>query len=276
MTTSAPTRLATVEVAGELFTVDVQEFEAGRGRGKVIARGDVGDFLRDATLGMGTGEPREEVIEFSERQLAPVVTRPGKIICMGLNYRQHIEEMGHPLPEHPTLFSKFATALTTPYGTVKVPEGLRDKCDYEGELAFVMGHGGQIAGYAILNEFSQRDWQYRTLQWLQGKNLDESCAFGPWLTLASAYDPIAEGAMLRTWVNGDLRQEHSVADVVFAPKDLVAYIQQFATLEAGDVVVTGTPEGVGHGMEPPHYLQDGDDVRIEIEGLGAVRSSFRM
>src|SRR5699024_3930467 len=197
----------------------------------------------------------EESIEFSARQLAPVIPNPRKVLCTGLNFREHIVEMGHPVPDHPTLFAKFATALTTPYGNVRVPRAMAQKLDYEGELAIVMGHGGQIAGYAVINDFSQRDWQYRTQQWLQGKNLDESSALGPWLTMATdekgqAFDPWAEGAMLRTWVNGELRQEHSLADLVFKPQELVEYVENFATLEAGDIIALGTPAGVGHGMTP--------------------------
>lgn len=222
-------------------------------------------------------------ISFSAEQLGPVIPKPGKIFCVGLNYREHIEEMGHPIPDHPTLFVKYASALAAPFAEVGVPQGMQDKVDYEGELAVVIGAAqrdsqdhstGQprpaIAGFTIMNDFSQRDWQYRTQQWLQGKNLDRSSGFGPWLTTADEFDPVAAGAMLRTWVNDELRQEHSVADLVFSPSQLVEYISNFTTLEPGDVIVTGTPEGVGHGMKPPRYLQHGDEVRIAIDGLGDI------
>lgn len=268
-------RLATIEIAGSLHTVRVESFDGSHGTATVLAEGDLGSFLQDATLAAaGHGG---QSIEFSARQLAPVIPRPGKVLCTGLNFREHILEMGHPVPDHPTLFAKFATALSTPFGTVRVPEVMASKLDYEGELAIVMGHGGEIAGYALMNDFSQRDWQYRTQQWLQGKNLDESSAFGPWLTLARddegrRFDPVAEGAVLRTRVNGELRQEHSLKDLVFTPEELVAYISTFSTLEAGDVIAMGTPAGVGHGMTPPKYLADGDTVEVEVEGLGRVSS----
>ena len=178
--------------------------------------------------------PQLPEVSFSADQLDPVIPKPGKIFCVGLNYREHIEEMGHPIPDHPTLFVKYASALATPFADVIVPQGMQDKVDYEGELAVVIGASGTdaaasdslssrpvIAGYTIMNDLSQRDWQYRTQQWLQGKNLDRSSGFGPWLTTADEYDPVAEAAMLRTWVNGELRQEHSVADLVFKPSELV-------------------------------------------------------
>ncbi len=270
-------RLATIETAGHLRTIRVESFDGTHGTGTVLADGDLGGFLQDVTL--SASADAEESIEFSARQLAPVIPNPRKVLCTGLNFREHIVEMGHPVPDHPTLFAKFATALTTPYGNVRVPRAMAQKLDYEGELAIVMGHGGQIAGYAVMNDFSQRDWQYRTQQWLQGKNLDESSALGPWLTMATdekgqPFDPVAEGAMLRTWVNGELRQEHSLADLVFKPQELVEYVESFATLEAGDVIALGTPAGVGHGMTPPRYLGHGDTVEVEIEGLGRISSTI--
>lgn len=215
-------------------------------------------------------------LDFSLTDLAPVVPQPGKVFCVGLNFREHIAEMGHPIPDHPTLFNKFADALTGPYDEVTIPSVMAEKADYEGELAVIMGPGGTIAGYAIMNDFSQRDWQYRTQQWLQGKNLVRSSGFGPWMVTADELDPVAEGCMLRTWVNGELRQEHSLADLVFSPQELIDYIQTFIPLEAGDVIAMGTPAGVGHGMKPPRYIQDGDEVRVAIDGIGEIRNTFRI
>lgn len=248
--------------------VAVDSFADGAGSGRVVPS------IFDANL--STPSDSAPTINFTADQLAPVIPRPGKIFCVGLNYREHIAEMGHPIPDHPTLFVKYPSALTGPFTDVEVPVELSAKADYEGELAVIMGHEGEIAGYAIMNDFSQRDWQYRTQQWLQGKNLDRSSGFGPWMVTADEFDPVAAGAMLRTWVNGELRQEHSVADLVFKPQDLVDYISNFASLEAGDVIVTGTPEGVGHGMRPPRYLADGDEVRIAIDGLGEICNTVRM
>lgn len=204
-----------------------------------------------------------------------MVASTQKIFCVGLNYREHIEEMGHPIPDHPTLFTKFPDTLTRPFATVEVPVAMAEQVDYEGELAIIMGDGGRIAGYAVANDFSQRDWQYRTQQWMQGKNVVASSALGPWMVTADELDPVAEGCVLRTWVNGELRQEHSLADLVFKPQELVDYIQTFTPLRAGDVIMTGTPEGVGHGMKPPRYLADGDEVTVGIDGIGSVTSVVR-
>lgn len=288
-------KLATVRIDGSRCTIQVDSVDESQGTvtGRVVDRRGVGALLSgtataiDAAVNSGLRRDGVEVT-VPLTDLQPVIHSPSKIFCVGLNYREHIEEMGHPIPDHPTLFVKYPSALTAPYTEVTVPEGLTEKADYEGELAVVIGsrlrgaRGGAtaeqaraaIGGYAVMNDFSQRDWQYRTQQWLQGKNLDKSSAFGPWMTLAGAVDPVAEGAVLRTWVNGELRQEHSTADLVFPPVELVRYISNFATLEPGDVIVTGTPEGVGAGSD--RFLADGDVVRIEIDGLGAVESTIRM
>ncbi|MCJ7859075.1 fumarylacetoacetate hydrolase family protein [Corynebacterium kalidii] len=296
-------KLATVRIDGTRCTIHVDGIDdpagtgdspqAGSVTGRIVDRRDLGALLTANPTGIRgaveSGLRRDgDEVTVPLTDLLPVITSPSKIFCVGLNYREHIEEMGHPIPDHPTLFVKYPSALTSPYAEVTVPAGMTDKADYEGELAVIIGsrlagaRGGAseeearaaIGGYAVFNDFSQRDWQYRTQQWLQGKNLDRSSAFGPWMTLADDYDPVAEGASLRTWVNGELRQDHSTADLVFPPVDLVRYISNFATLEPGDVIVTGTPEGVGAGSG--RFLADGDVVRIEVDGLGAVESTVRM
>ncbi|WP_313504070.1 fumarylacetoacetate hydrolase family protein [Corynebacterium variabile] len=286
-------KLATARIddAGTVATVRVDDADATTVTGRVVERCDLGTLLSktpgDLTAKVDTGLRRDGAeVTLDPADLLPLIPRPGKALCVGLNYREHIVEMGHPVPDHPTLFAKFATALTGPFAEVTVPEHLAAKADYEGELVVVIGRrlpgavGGAseeeardaIAGYAVGNDFSQRDWQYRTQQWLQGKNLDASSALGPWLT--TDVDPVAEGAVLRTWVNGELRQEHSTADLVFKPVDLVRYISEFTTLEAGDVIITGTPEGVGAGSD--RFLADGDEVTVEIDGLGSVKTTVRI
>jgi acylpyruvate hydrolase len=285
-------KLATALISGTPSTivVDGTDDAAATVTGRVVERQDLGALARTSAAGLDakveTGLRRDGTpVTLPRTALLPVIPRPSKVLCVGLNYREHITEMGHPVPDHPTLFAKFTSALTGPYADVRVPEHLAAKADYEGELAVVIGRrlrgarGGAteqeareaIAGYTVADDFSQRDWQYRTQQWLQGKNLDASSALGPWLT--TDVDPVAEGAVLRTTVNGELRQEHSTADLVFSPVDLVRYISEFATLEPGDVIVTGTPEGVGAGSD--RFLSDGDVVRVEIDGLGAVESTIR-
>ncbi|MDO5684852.1 MAG: fumarylacetoacetate hydrolase family protein [Bifidobacterium sp.] len=218
--------------------------------------------------------------------LAPV--DPGKIICVGLNFAKHIEEMGHPRPDVPTLFAKFRDAITDPFKQVTLPAGAGEKLDYEGEYAIVIGRTAWqvdpaeaakcIAGEMIMNDFTQRDRQYATEQWLQGKTLQGCSGMGPWVTLSDdgrfSLDGWAEREqrVLRTWVNGELRQEASLGDLVFPPAALVSYISQFVTLNAGDVISTGTPAGVGHGRGV--YLRSGDTVRIAIDGLGAIENTY--
>lgn len=266
MSTQNTPRFATIRLndRGAWRPIAVTSFSEEGGEGKLLAEFPYKEQVTSTEL------DSLPTVSFSADQLGPVVPNPGKIFCVGLNYREHIAEMGHPIPDHPTLFVKYASALAGPFDEVVVPPELSAQADYEGELAVIMGEAGQIAGYAVMNDFSQRDWQYRTQQWLQGKNLDRSSGFGPWMVPAEHFDPVAEGAVLRTWVNGELRQEHSVADLVFKPQDLVDYISNFASLAPGDVIVTGTPEGVGHGMTPPQYLADGDEVRIAIDGIGEI------
>lgn len=287
---------ARLDTTGGVATVLIDDTVADSGpassvSGRVVERCDLGTLLAKssgdlgARVGNGLRRDGAEII-LDRADLLPLIPRPGKTLCVGLNYREHIVEMGHPVPDHPTLFAKFSTALTGPYTTVQVPEHLAAQADYEGELAVVIGRrlpgacGGAsekdardaIAGYTVANDFSQRDWQYRTQQWLQGKNLDASSALGPWLT--TDVDPVAQDAVLRTRVNGELRQEHSTADLVFKPVDLVRYISEFTTLEPGDVIITGTPEGVGAGTG--RFLADGDVVTVSIDGLGTVETTVRM
>ncbi|AGP30078.1 fumarylacetoacetate hydrolase family protein [Corynebacterium terpenotabidum] len=294
---------ARIDAAGTVATVLIEDAGPDSGEGaaavspsltaRVVERCDLRELLEkssgDLATRVATSLRRDGAqVTLDRTDLLPLIPRPGKALCVGLNYREHIVEMGHPVPDYPTLFVKFSSALTSPFAEVTVPENLAAKADYEGELAVVIGRrlpgsrGGAseadaraaIAGYAVANDFSQRDWQYRTQQWLQGKNLDASSAFGPWLTTADEYDPVAAGAVLRTHVNGELRQQHSTGDLVFPPVDLVRYISEFATLEAGDVIITGTPEGVGAGSD--RFLADGDVVTVSIDGLGAVETTVRM
>lgn len=245
-------RIATVRTS--------QGTQAIREDGTALGFASVGELLREPDWRELAAADGEE-IEYDG--FAPVIPHPAKIICVGLNYREHILEMGHPIPEHPTLFVKFADALTGPFDDVQLIDG---EPDYEGELAVIAGHDGDIAGYSVINDFSMRDLQYRTLQWHQGKSQYASSGFGPWLSTE-------EPGQLRTWVNGDLRQDAPTRDLVFSPRDLVDYIRTLYPLNPGDVICTGTPAGVGHPEK--RYLKDGDVVRIEIENVGALENTFR-
>ena len=213
-----------------------------------------------------------------DADLAPVVPRPGKIVCAGLNYRAHILEMGRELPEHPTLFAKFPETLIGPADDIQLPEE-DSAVDWEAELCVVIGRAGRriseadaashIAGYTVSNDVSMRSWQYRTLQWLQGKNWERTTPLGPALVTPDDWTP---GAAIRTVIDGEVMQEGSTGDLVHSPEFLVSYISTFVTLNPGDVILTGTPGGVGHAREPKRYLTEGQLVEVTIDGLGTLRN----
>lgn len=215
----------------------------------------------------------------SVRLEAPV-REPSKILCVGLNYADHIEEMGHEWPAHPTIFNKQTTCVTGPHGAIHRPR-VSERLDYEGELAFVIGRRCRhvpadradevIAGYAILNDVSVRDWQQHSLTWTMGKSFDTHGPFGPWLVTPDEIgDPHALG--IRTWVNGELRQESNTRHLVHNCFALIAYLSTAFTLLPGDVVSTGTPGGVGVAQSPPRFLRAGDVVRVEVEAIGAIEN----
>jgi len=211
--------------------------------------------------------------------VAPVVPRPEKILCVGLNYRQHILEMGRELPEHPTVFAKFARSLTGPYDPLELPAE-SGQVDWEAELAVIVGtplrradvdeaHAA-IAGYAVLNDVTVRDYQYRTTQWLQGKCWEAMTPLGPWLVTPDEFDPST--AMLVCEVDGEVVQQARTADLVFEPARLLSYLSTLITLVPGDVVATGTPGGVGHACKPARYLSPGQVLVTRIDGLGECRN----
>jgi acylpyruvate hydrolase len=198
--------------------------------------------------------------------LAPHV--PRVIFGIGLNYVAHAREQNAEPPEVPIVFMKLPSSVAAPGASVRIPAVVR-RADYEGELAVVMGAGGEIAGYAVADDLSARDLQKREPQWTRAKGFDGSCPFGPWVTTA---DEVAQPGdlALRTWVNGELRQDSRTSDLIFSIPELVAFLGETITLEPGDLILTGTPSGVGQYLDPPQFLASGDVVRIEIEGLGVI------
>ena len=240
----------------------------------------------EIVLASGTGET-EALLERARKRskrlaladltpLAPV-PRPSKVFAVGLNYADHIAETGLTTPEVPTIFAKYGNTICGPWDPIQRPRVSND-LDYEGELAVVIGRRCKhvprdrardvIGGYFVLNDVSVRDWQTQSPQWTMGKSFDTHAPTGPWLTLADAIDP--GDLQLRTFVNGELRQQSNTRELVRDPFDLVAFISQACTLEPGDIIATGTPGGVGFLMDPPRYLAPGDEVRVEIDGLGAL------
>ncbi|WP_404870432.1 fumarylacetoacetate hydrolase family protein [Kitasatospora griseola] len=208
---------------------------------------------------------------------------PAKVLCCGLNYTEHIREMGRELPAHPTLFAKFADTLTGPADDLVLPRGLQ--LDWEAELAVVVGaplHRADratalagIAGYTVANDVSVRDWQNRTTQWLQGKAWDGSCPVGPEVVTPDEVDPAA-GLEVVCRVNGEEVQRAGTGTLVFDAADLLAYVSSFTLLRPGDLVLTGTPGGVGAARDPQRFLADGDVLETSIEGIGTLRNTVRL
>jgi acylpyruvate hydrolase len=215
-------------------------------------------------------------IPSADAHLAPVVPRPSKFICVGRNYTEHAEELGRDLPEHPALFARFATSLIGARDDVLAPV-VSDQLDWEGELAVVIGQElrracpdeakGAILGYTVFNDVSVRDWQWRTTQWLQGKTFDRTGPLGPAIvTLDEVRDP--DDLALSVEVDGVRVQNARTSQMIFSPPEIISYVSQFCTLEAGDVIATGTPGGVGVARDPQVFLRPGQTLRTVIEDVG--------
>jgi 2-keto-4-pentenoate hydratase/2-oxohepta-3-ene-1,7-dioic acid hydratase in catechol pathway len=241
---------------------------AGEVRGdRAVAFGDGTSVLDRLASGDRTPADGSDWALADVTLLAPV-PQPRAIFGIGLNYAAHAAEQGAELPERPIVFTKPPSASTAPSGPVRRPAVVK-RLDYEGELAIVMGAGGAIAGYAVADDVSARDLQRREPQWTRAKGADGFCPWGPWVTTADEV-PDPEDLALRTWVNGELRQDSRTSDLIFGCREVVDFIAQTCTLEPGDLILTGTPSGVGMSMEPRRFLESGDVVRIEIERLGAI------
>ncbi len=215
-----------------------------------------------------TPERSDDSWPLSEVELLAPVPEPSAIYAIGLNYAAHADEQGAEHPEAPIVFVKVRGSVAPPGGPIHRPAVVR-RLDYEGELVLVMGVNGQIAGYCIADDVTARDLQRREPQWTRAKGADTFCPFGPWITTADEV-PDPENLRLRTWVNGELRQDSRTSDLIFGPEKLVEFISETCTLRPGDLILTGTPSGVGVYMDPPQFLNEGDHIRIEIEQLGSV------
>ncbi|HTX62340.1 MAG TPA: fumarylacetoacetate hydrolase family protein [Acidimicrobiales bacterium] len=211
--------------------------------------------------------------------LAPV-TLPPKILAIGMNYRAHVEELGRELPAHQYWFNKQRTAVTGPSADIVIPS-VSEQVDYECELGVVIGRRAKsvpaarwldvVAGFTVVNDVSVRDWQAHSPTFTMGKSFDTHCPLGPWIVTPDEVGDVCD-LRLRTWVNGELRQDASTSDMIFRPDEMVEYLTTVFPLEPGDVLCTGTPSGVGAGFQPPRWLRAGDVVRIEVESVGVLEN----
>ena len=243
--------------AGEVRDSEVVAFAGGS---TVLDRLETGDL----SPASGPSWPLDDVT-----LLAPI-PRPGAIYCIGLNYAAHAAETGAQPPEQPIVFTKVPTAIAPPGGPVRCP-AVVTRLDYEGELVVVIGPDGGVGGYAVADDVSARDLQGREPQWTRAKGARTFCPWGPWITTPDEVaDP--EDLRLRTWVNGELRQDSSTRQLIFDCFEQVAHLSSAFTLEPGDIITTGTPGGVGALSSPPRFLTVGDVVKIEIDGVGTIEN----
>ncbi|GIH15869.1 fumarylacetoacetate hydrolase family protein [Rugosimonospora africana] len=263
-------RLATIRTADGTRVVRVDADRAVE-----TGHTDLVDLLREDGWRASAASAAGPAHDVSGLDYAPLVLGPEKVICVGLNYRTHILEMGRELPEHPTLFAKYARSLVGAYDDVVLPPESA-AMDWEAELGVVVGAPlrratpeaarAAIAGYTVVNDVTARDWQYRTLQWLQGKTFEATTPVGPWLVTAEGTDEPAYP--LSCEVDGERVQSADTGDLVFGPADLLAYLSTIVTLMPGDLIATGTPGGVGHARKPARYLADGATLTTRIDGIG--------
>ena len=255
----------------------------------VVVEGDLAiPLIGIAELGVSTPSTllarpdldRDRAVPAAVVELRPVIPRPGKIICVGLNYLSHVSETGRDIPLYPVLFTKFAESLVGARDDIALPPE-STQVDFEGELAVIIGRAGRritetdaldhVAGYSVANDVTMRDYQYKTHQWLQGKSWERSTPLGPYLvTPDEVGDP--SSLKLSLTVNGAPMQSESTGLMIFDVARLIAIISEFVTLSVGDVILTGTPEGVGFRRDPKSFLRDGDVVRVDISGVGAIEN----
>jgi len=260
-----------IEIASALLPSDPTDF---------LSNGEIArNAAAEAIEYVRQNQETKALYNKSDVLIGPPLLRPNKIICVGLNYKDHIMEMKRDFPAHPVIFAKYATAIAEPIGVFPLNSKLTQKLDYEAELAFVIGKKGKnisqadaldyVAGYTVVNDITARDMQKRTIQWLQGKTLDKSLPMGPFLiTKDEIADPHALDISLT--VNGEVRQKSNTEQLLFNVNLLVEFLSGIMTLEPGDVVCTGTPGGVGEAQGL--FLKDGDVVRVEIGSIGAIET----
>jgi acylpyruvate hydrolase len=261
------------ELASALLPADPVAFIAN-GSFAVSAAKEVIEFTK-------MGLESSAIYKKGEVAIGSPILRPGKIVCVGLNYRDHINEMKREIPAFPVIFAKYSTAVIGPVDDIPLNPHLTKKLDYEAELAFVIGKKGKnipqaeafdyVAGYTIVNDITARDMQKRTLQWLQGKTLDASLPMGPYLATRDEI-PDPHKLNISLTVNGEVRQKSNTEHLVFDIPFLVEFLSNIMTLEPGDVVCTGTPGGVGEARDI--FLKEGDVIKVKVDGLGFIENQI--
>ncbi len=220
----------------------------------------------------------QKTLSIEEVKVLKPITEPPKIICLGVNYIEHVKEAGLEPPKEPVIFMKPRTALNGPYSDVIVPDDYVKEVDYEGEIAFILKEGGRrmsekaakdsILGYFVFNDVTARDLQRRDGQWVRGKSIDGFAPIGPWIDVSVDFEDL----VITTWVNGERRQHASSKQMIFKPWEIVQILSKGMTMEPGDIIATGTPSGVGAFTDPPKLLNHGDIVEIEVKGVGKIRN----
>lgn len=238
----------------------------------------------DALHRAGTMLGQAPRIELDQVELLPPISEAQKIVCIGLNYKDHSAESGFKQPEYPTIFGRFNSSLIAHGAPILRPE-VSEQLDYEGELVAIIGKAARdvseaealdhVAGYSIFNDGSIRDYQFKAPQWTPGKNFDDTGAFGPWFVSADELPPGCEGLRLQTRLNGQIVQDASISDMVFSVAELVSILSGFMTLVPGDIIVTGTPSGVGLARKPPLFMKEGDVCEVEIDRIGVLSNPVR-
>lgn len=265
-------KLATITAGGRTF--------AARAHGEsyaLIAEGDVGDLIRDADWRQRAASATD-LRPASEVTVQQLIRNPSKVMCVGHNYGEHVAELSRNAPEYPDMFVKFADTLTGPASDIFLPEA-STRPDWEVELAVIIGATvwsasaaeatAAVAGYTVANDVSLRGWQRRTSQFLPGKAFHRSTPLGPVMVTADDFDP-SESHELTCAVNGEQVQRGLTSDLRFDVPTIISFISTFATLNPGDVILTGTPSGVGAAMKPPRQLNDGDVLTSRVEGIGSL------
>ncbi|WP_371657435.1 fumarylacetoacetate hydrolase family protein [Streptomyces sp. NBC_00280] len=273
-------RLSTVRVA------DDQKTAAARQEGDelvVLPYSDIAALLATGDDWQERAASTDgERLPSGEASLAPLVPHPNKIICLGLNYATHIKEMGRPTPAYPTLFAKYDGSLVGAHDDIHMPP-VSDDLDWEAELGIVIGRPGRhvpreralehVAGYTVANDVTVRDWQHRTREFLSGKTFEATTPVGPTLVTPDELPPGASGLTISCSVDGHVMQKSNTADLLFDVADTIAYISTIITLLPGDLILTGTPGGVGAGRDPKVFLRPGQELVTTVEGMGELRNT---